>query len=77
MKVYVTQDGERFEVRTARDLLRQMRNRAPQPCTTQLHWMREVKRRVYQATHFRLDINSESKFVAGLIQSGLLKEIPS
>lgn len=77
MKVYVTSDLERFECRNARDLLRQMRGRSPHPCLNQVTWMRELKRRVYQSTHFRLSLESEAVFVAGLVRSGLLKEMSS
>jgi len=36
--------------------------------------MFEVRRRVYQQSHVRLDVRSKAKFVAGLVRAGLLKE---
>lgn len=74
MKTYITQDGERFEVRTARELLRQLRARAFVRGRNQAEWMKQSKRRVYQATHCRLDLSSESAFVAGLVRAGLIEE---
>lgn len=74
MRTYITQDGERFTVRTARDLVREMRSRAMFPRTSKREWMAATRQRVMQETRRRIDINSDSAFVAGLVEARLLRE---
>ena len=75
MRTFTMENGERFEVRDARSLIRKLRADSPYPEASQKAWMKGVARRTYQTTKTRVSTDNENAFVAALICSGKIKEI--
>lgn len=75
MRVFVTEDGDRYEVRDARTLIRKMRVASPYQEHNQLAWMETMSHRIYQTSRTRVSTQSgEADFVKGLLRSGLVTE---
>ena len=76
MITYITNDGEKVTGRTSRDIVKALRALSHTPEATLKAFMAETASRVLTQTGTIVPTSTESPFVAGLVEAGLLKKEP-